>query len=501
MIKHYKNPEKEFKWTEEQRKNISKKRGTKTTYVDSNGNKYVLQKDDPIIKELNLKGVNSEKVIAINKITKKWFWFKLEDFEQYKNIIDEDYLYNCPVHGIIYYRWKTKFDRLRINKKYECKCYKCLNEIDKHYDYFKQLTLDFIHDYPNYSGNYNLLSYIKYVLNKEFPTIENFSIQKYMFKNGLTEIPMCCENNCNNKVEWSKTGNSFTKHCNEHMYEYRTSGYEKDLRNFIDSLNIEFETQNRNLISNELDIYIPDKNIAIEFNGLYWHSNNRKDKKYHYNKWKECFDKNIQLIQIWEDDWIYKQDIVKSLIKSKLGCIENKIYARKCIIKEIDKQTKDKFLNDNHLQGTCVSKYNLGLYYNDELVSVMTFGKSRFEKDCFELIRFCNKIDTEVIGGANKLLKYFIKIYNANNQHKIISYASCDISNGNLYYKLGFEFVKHTGVDYWWWKNNKKLNRALFQKHKLVKQGFDKNKTEDEIMNEQGFTKIYGSGNLKFILK
>ena len=317
-----------------------------------------------------------------------------------------------------------------------------------------------------------------------------------MFKNGLTEIPICCENNCNNKVEWSKTGNTFTKHCNEHMYEYRTSGYEKDLRNFIDSLNIEFETQNRNLISNELDIYIPNKNIAIEFNGLYWHSNNRKDKKYHYNKWKECFDKNIQLIQIWEDDWIYKQDIVKSLIKSKLGCIENKIYARKCIIKEISFSITKQFLENNHLQGSVNSSINLGLYYNDELISVMTFGKSRFEKDCFELIRFCNKINTEVIGGFSKLLKYFIESY-LNNMN-LITYVSCDILDEDIYLKNGFKFIKHNGVDYWWYKNGTKENHIKFQKHKLVKQGFDKNKTEDEIMKERKYYKIYGSGNLKF---
>ena len=496
MIKHYKNKEKEYKWTDKQRKNISKVRSDKTTYIDDNGNKYVLSKNDPKIKELNLKGVNANKVIGINKITKKWFWFNLSEFDNYKDIIDEDYLYECPIHGLVYFRYKSKFDLLHINEKYKCKCHKCLNEIDLHYDYFKQLTFDFINEYKNYSGNYQLIPYIKYILNKELPNIEDFSVQKYMFKTGLTEIPTCIEQDCKNKVEYSKSGNCFTKHCKEHMYDYKTSIYEIEIRNFLKKLNVNFKTQINNIISNELDIFIPEKSIAIEFNGMYWHNDEHKHKLYHYNKWKECNEKNIQLIQIWEDDWINKNEICKSILKSKLGCIENKIYARKCIIKNVNKEDKDIFLNNNHLQGTCVSKYNIGLYYNDELVSLMTFGKSRFEKDCFELIRFCNKINTIIIGGANKLFNYFNKNYLNNN--KIVSYASCDISNGLLYNKLGFDFIKHTGVDYYWWKKHK-LNRALTQKHKLIKQGFDENKTEDEIMKEQGYYKIYGSGNLKFI--
>ena len=502
MIKHYKNENKQYKWSDSQRLNYSKLRGSKTTYIDSNGNTYVLEKDDPMISKLSLKGINSNKVIGFNKLTNKWFWFKLSDFDNIKNILDDDYIYKCPIHGDVYYRFKSRFNRLKIDHKYECKCYKCINEIDNNYEYYKQLTIDFLNQYPKYPGSMELLPYINYVLNKEFPNINEIQIKKYMLKNNIKEIPICIEENCNNRVTFSETAHVFTKHCEKHLYDYKTSIYEKEIHNFLNNLNIKYEIHNNKILNNnlELDAFIPDKNIAIEFNGLYWHSELFKDKFYHYNKWKECYDKKIQLIQIWEDDWKYKQNIVKSLLKAKLNLIEHKIYARKCIIKNVSKNDTEDFLCKNHLQGNSISSINLGLYYNNELVSLMTFSKSRFNKinNAYELIRFCNKLDTIVIGGANKLFNYFLKTFNVNH---IFSYSSCDISNGSIYYKLGFNLIKHTGINYWWWKKTIRLNRINFQKYKLIDKGYDKSKTEHEIMNEDGYYKIYGSGNLLFEFK
>jgi hypothetical protein len=107
-----------------------------------------------------------------------------------------------------------------------------------------------------------------------------------------------------------------------------------------------------------------------------------------------------------------KQEIVKSIILSKLGIFKERIYARKCIVKEIDNKSKNDFLNKNHIQGQDISKYKLGLFYNDELVSVMTFGQRNITgKSSFELIRFCSKLNTQIIGGASKLFQYFIKNY------------------------------------------------------------------------------------------
>jgi hypothetical protein len=280
---------------------------------------------------------------------------------------------------------------------------------------------------------------------------------------------------------------------------------EGEVKEFISSLKLLFEENTRKIIQPlELDIYIPSHNIAIEFDGLYWHSEKFKINNYHLNKTIECEKQGIQLIHIFEDEWIHKQDIVKSRLMNILGLTPIKIYGRKCIIKEISSKEAKEFLNNNHIQGGINSKYNIGLYYDDELVSLMTFGCLRKSmgnnsiEDAYELFRFCNKLNTTVIGGADKLLKYFIKTYKPN---EIISYADRRWSQGNLYKKLGFEFIHNSKPNYFYINNCKREYRFKYRKDVLVKEGFDKNKTEREIMEERGFNRIYDCGNKKYILK
>ncbi|MFW5847784.1 MAG: hypothetical protein ACOCVF_02580 [bacterium] len=254
----------------------------------------------------------------------------------------------------------------------------------------------------------------------------------------------------------------------------------------------------------EIDIFLPDYNLGIEYNGLYWHSNKFKDKNYHLNKTELCEKNNIQLLHIFEDEWINKKEIIKSIIKSKLG-LNEKIYARKCIIKEITAQESREFLNKNHLQGYIGAKYKLGLFYNNELVSLMTFGKKRVsmgskknKQDEYEMIRFCNKIGINVIGGASKLFKYFIKKYNPSS---IISFADRRYSDGNLYKKMDFEYLYNTKPNYFYFKKHslKREHRFKYRKDVLVKEGYNKNKTEFQIMDEREYLKIYDSGNMKFV--
>lgn len=222
------------------------------------------------------------------------------------------------------------------------------------------------------------------------------------------------------------------------------------VRNILDEHNVKYETNVRNIINPyELDIYIPSKNIAIECNGLFWHS--RKDMKYHMNKFKMCEDHGIQLLTIWEDQ-IYNQfEILRSIILSKLNIYNNKIGARQCSIREISSSECSKFLNENHLQGATRPKVRLGLIYNNEIISVMTFAKrsalsgSKNNKE-WELTRFCTKLNTQIMGGSSKLLKYFINNYNPTT---ITSFASNDISNGGLYTTLGFKKEDVTS-SYWY---------------------------------------------------
>ena len=207
---------------------------------------------------------------------------------------------------------------------------------------------------------------------------------------------------------------------------------------------------------------------------------------------------DVDIFHIWEDDWIYKQDIIKSMIKNKLG-LSNKIYARKCEVRLVNAVETKKFLNDNHLQGYVASKYKLGLYFNNELVSLMTFGKSRNKKNQMELLRFCNKLNTSVIGGASKLFKSFLRQYHTEF-NTLISYANKDHSNGNLYHKLGFKYVKDTKPGYHWVVDGIRENRFKYRKSELVKKGFNSELSESEIMHSLGYYRIYNTGNIYFEL-
>ena len=254
----------------------------------------------------------------------------------------------------------------------------------------------------------------------------------------------------------------------------------------------------------ELDIYIPSHKLAIEYNGVYWHSEEYKPNDYHLNKTIECEKQGIQLIHIFEDEWLFKQDIVKSRLQNILGLTPNKIYARKCEMRETSSRQSKEFLNENHIQGNVNSKIKLGLYYNDELVSLMTFGSLRkvlgnkHNDDSYELLRFCNKLNTTIIGGADKLFKYFIKTY---KPIEIISYADRRWSQGNLYEKLGFKFIHNSKPNYFYIINKKREYRFKYRKDVLVKEGYDSSKSERQIMLDRGINRIYDCGNKKYVFK
>ena len=287
------------------------------------------------------------------------------------------------------------------------------------------------------------------------------------------------------------------------------------IKNILDKYNINYETNVRNVIPpKELDIYIPSKKIAIECNGVYWHS--LKTNNYHINKTKMCNERDIQLLHIWED-WIIdpnKSLIIESILKNKIGVERDTtiIYARKCIIEQCtDKKEYLKFLDDNHIQGRSGFKIGYGLRYNGELVSVMTFctkrgcmGNKNINNNEWELSRFCNKLNYRIPGGASKLLNHFIK---DNNPTTIYSFSSNDISNGNLYKQLGFVTDNKINSSYWYVdkKTFKRYHRTSFTKDSIIKKGFIKNLdkstwTEKEVMNANNFICIYDSGQLKWIL-
>lgn len=276
------------------------------------------------------------------------------------------------------------------------------------------------------------------------------------------------------------------------------SEFELEVRRFVsDNYRGEIIHNSRDIIPpKELDIYVPELNFAIECNGSYWHSElNGKDRGYHNDKTNKCLSSGITLFHLWEHDWIHRGDIIRSMLLSRLKQ-SHRIYARKCMISKITAKQADEFFEENHLQGTCASTVRYGLFYQDELVAAITFGKPRYNKAYeWELLRLAAKKNTTVVGGAGKLFKEFMYYYSPSS---VISYSNRMSGSGNVYRQLGFN---HTGISapgyYYTNDYNEYHHRSKFQKHKLAGLGLevDDKLTEWQIMQNNGYDRYHDSGN------
>lgn len=339
-----------------------------------------------------------------------------------------------------------------------------------------------------YSGNNNSSR-------KHFLNLENFNreyiIEKFVSESGFDIISAIEYFGC--------TYNAFK---DEDYYKDNISKIGRqvsdDMKGLFGNL---FEYDTRSVIKPlELDMYSKDLNFAIEYNGLYWHSSKFKEKNYHLNKTELCEEKGIQLFHIFEDEWLdkVKRDIWISVIEGKQRK-HTKIPARKCIINIPNKNEVNIFLEENHLQGSINAKLNYGLYFNGELVSLISLGLSRFSKKYeWELLRFASKKKTRVQGGFSKLLKHFEKL---NNPISLVSYANRRWSQGNVYEKTGFVFSHNSKPNFWYLKNGKLESRLKYQKHKQkdVLDTFQESKTAEENMFLNGYLKIYDTGNKVYI--
>jgi len=279
-----------------------------------------------------------------------------------------------------------------------------------------------------------------------------------------------------------------------------------ELIEFCESLGLKFTINDNTIISpRQVDLYFKDLNLGIEVNGVYWHSDEKKDKNYHEKKTDELLAQGIKLIHVFEDEWWQKKEIIKRRLLSVMG-LDKKIYARKCTLVEVSPSDAKIFCETYHLQGSVNSKFKYGLIYDEELVALMTFGKPRrwnkgmIELGDWELLRYVSKFT--IVGGASKLLSEFRR----NNKGSIVSYAAKNWSSGNLYEKLGFTLRGNTGPGYFYVDLKGKLGRVSrqeAQKHKLpalLGDQFNEAESETENMKRVGYVKIYDSGNLVYIM-
>lgn len=278
-------------------------------------------------------------------------------------------------------------------------------------------------------------------------------------------------------------------------YDCKVSQPEKDIVGYLTSKGITNIVQSdRDILDGkEIDIYLPDYNVGIEFNGDYWHSELKRDKRYHYDKSMLANSKGIFLYHIFSHEWADEEKRIRILnhLDNILHLNENKIYARKCMIREVDVAEKNNFLNENHIQGKDNSTIKLGLYYNDELVSLMTFCYPRFSKKYnWELSRFCSKHNYNVIGGASKLFKYFVNNYMKDGE-VIVSYSDIAKTTGKIYKTLNFEFVNYAEPNYIWWKADDDY-KTRYQCQMV---------NERIIMESNGYIKIYDCGNKVWVFR
>ena len=280
----------------------------------------------------------------------------------------------------------------------------------------------------------------------------------------------------------------------------KISKEETEVVDFLISLGISVDTTNKKLISpKELDIVLPEFNIAIEYNGLYWHSSAMSsfDKYSHYNKTQSCTKIGYRLIHIFSDDWKFKKEIIKSILSNVVNKTQAKYFARKCKCKKISICLARTFLNKNHIQGYVISSFHYGLFYEGKLLQVLSFKK---EGENFNLVRFASELNTTVVGGASKLFKHFCR-----NEEFVLVFTFADMStfSGSLYENLGFIKIKEIPIDYQYIYQGIRKHKFGFRRKRLQKllPNFDEDKSELWNTRENGIFRIYDCGKNKYQYK
>ena len=282
---------------------------------------------------------------------------------------------------------------------------------------------------------------------------------------------------------------------------YFESAQQREISDWLSSLNIQVHTNNRNKIKNqELDIYLPEYNLAIEYCGVYWHSDahDRMTPTYHRDKMRKCNEVGIRLLTIFEDEWVYKKEIVKQKILSILGRHTKSVFARKCVVVPIqDKELKTAFFDAYHIQGTGPGSITYGLVYDNNLVAMMTFIQRK--DGMYELNRYATSV--RVVGGFQKLLKHF------KGQHpdwtEILSFADLRWSQGNMYNVSGFRLDKVLHPDYRYVLGNMTFHKFGFRRRALLGgkiPNFDPTLSEVQNMRNAGYYRIFNCGLLRYTI-
>lgn len=312
---------------------------------------------------------------------------------------------------------------------------------------------------------------------------------------------------CSKGHEWQTPAYQRTTHktgCPQCASTSFSSAAEKELLDFIQERvdNPVLANDRKVLNGQELDIYLPEQKLAIEFNGLYWHSEDAgKGKWYHRSKWAGCKEQGIQLIQIWEDDWNRNPEMIKGMLAHKLGSAQRKVYARKTQVTLIPQKGANIFLEANHIQGGVDGSIRVGLTCDDELVALLVLKQEPGTQGrVLNLLRFATS--RQIPGGFTKLLKAVISTHPMVEE--IITFSDNAISDGGLYQNNGFTAVKDLPPDYSYVVNgsrehkfNYRISRFKADNGLLYEEGL----SESELARLNNLPKIWDCGKIKWSLR
>lgn len=274
-----------------------------------------------------------------------------------------------------------------------------------------------------------------------------------------------------------------------------SSSEQRELENFIGSLGLKYQSNVRNIIDGELDIVVPDRKIAIEYCGLYWHCNQNKPTGYHSDKLQAANAAGYRLITIFQDEWLHSKEIVKQKLKHIFGADDRPtVYARKTIIDVVaDYEEVKQFFNENHIQGASNGFVTLGLKHQGHWVAMMTFKEVRSR--IVQLTRYATSC--RVIGGLSKLLRHFERYYEYDT---IETFADLRWSEGDVYERTGFTCVKTIKPDYYYIIGTRRLHKFNFRHSRLKRmEGYDPTLSESDNTQKMGIYKIYDCGKKKYV--
>lgn len=393
----------------------------------------------------------------------------------------------CPVHGPF---WQTPNSHLQGTG-----CESCGRESTA-----EKLAIGF----DEFSKRANLTHGSKYLYHEE----------TYIDLREKTRIT------CKEHGDFLQQANSHIRGCGCPECSKAVSRPEAELASLIEEHGIEIIKRDRKLLApltgdyksnhvKEIDLVLPELNLAVEYCGVLWHSEKYKpNRNYHLEKLELCLARGYRLITIFEDEYVYRKDQTIALFSRIAGITKaEKIPARKCEVKKISPEEGNRLISAVHLQGPAKSMYYYGLYYEGILVACASFSKHRVfmggvsDPDIIELVRFCTPHRYSVMGGLGKLVSYTKKDLGVR---EVQSYVDRRWFTGQSYLDNGFELISKTAPNYWYIKGRKRLSRYNFAKHKLEEKYnngelvvYDPALSESQIMELNGYMKIYDCGSLK----